>query len=277
MNEEQAYPVWAPEGGVWSRWAKPVLFAYLSDTTRLLADSQPEEWGISVPAASPDIGMVIDLDGPRGVFFGMRMARKGYRPVPLYNACPRKNVGASPDAPVRLGLIDAEDLPQRSAPVVEVSSVVSATAGATDELRGIELPEHSPPAFLLDWRRGGIGKQVSAGMFDNRSVIFPSDFPSAAFLKGRGIKTMVVVSETHTPDFDLAAVLREWAAAGLDTRIQIPGPVWSPKPISLPAQSWLRRAQFWVPSHLGLRRNSSGGYGRVTRGNRITRRRMASR
>jgi hypothetical protein len=267
MNKEQVYSVWAPEGCVWSKWAKPVLFAYITDNTRMLGDSEPEEWGKSVPAATLDTGMVIDLDGPRGVFLGVRIARKGYCPVPLYNACPREKLTPSPDDPVRLGLIDSEDLtPQGSAPVVEVSSIVSALAGAADELRGLNVPCSAPPAFLLDWRRGGVGKQVSIGMFDNRSVIFPSDFPSAAFLKDRGIRTMVVASETHVPEFDLASVLREWKAAGLDVRIQVSGPIWAPKPISLPEPSWVRRAAFWLHSHLGLQRNFSGGYGRVRRG-----------
>ena len=268
MNKEQVYSVWAPEGCVWSKWVKPVLFAYMTDTTRVLTDSEPQEWGKTVPAASSDTGMVIDLDGPRGVFFGMRMALRGYRPVPLYNACPREKLSPSPDDPIRLGLgMDSEDSSlQGSAPVVEVSSIVSAIASATDELRGLEVPGYAPPAFILDWRRGGVGKQISIGMFDNRSVIFPSDFPSAAFIKDRGIGTIVVVSETHVPDFDLANVLREWSAAGLDIRIQIPGPVWSPKPISLPAPSWLQRARFWIHSHLGLHRNFSGSYGRLRAG-----------
>ena len=267
MNKEQVYSVWAPEGCVWSKWVKPVLFAYMTDTTPGLPDSEPEEWGKSVPAASSDTGMVIDLDGPRGVFFGMRIARRGYRPLPLYNACPREKLSPSSDDPVRLGLTtDSEDFsPPRYAPVVEVNAIVSAIAGATDALRRLEVPWSGPPAFLLDWRRGGVGKQIRIGMFDNRSVLFPSDFPSAAFLKDRGIRTMVVVSETHAPEFDLASVLREWEAAGLDIRIQVPGPIWAPKAISLPAPSWLRRALFWLHSHLGLQRNFSGGYGRVRR------------
>jgi hypothetical protein len=211
--------------------------------------------------------MVIDLEGPRGVFLGIRMARKGYRPVPLYNACPREGLSPSPDESVRLGVgIDSGDSsPMRYPPVVDVSSIVSAIAGGTDQLRDLEVPGFAPPAFLLDRRRGGIGKKVSLGMFDNRSVIFPSDFPSAPFLKERGIRTMVVVSETRTPEFDLAAVLREWVVGGLDIKIQVPGPVWAPEAISLPAPSWLQRAWFWLHSNLGLQRNLSGGYGMVRR------------
>ena len=266
MNKQQAYAVWAPDESPWSKWVKPVLFAYLTDTTRALSDTEPQEWGNAVPAAYPDTGMVIDLDGPRGVFFGMRLARRGYRPVPLYNACPREKLSPSPDDPVRLGLeTDSEEPPPRYVPVVDVSSILSALAGATDDLRGLALPASAPPAFLLDWRRGGVGKRVSLGMFDNRSVIFPSDFPSAAFLKDRGIRSIVVASETHTPEFDLAAALREWAAGGLEITIQVPGPFWAPKHLPLPAPSWFQRVSFWLHSHLGLQTNASGGYGRVRR------------
>jgi len=267
MNKEQIYSIWAPEGPVWSKWVKPVLFAYLTDATRPLADSEPPEWGESVPEASSDTGMVIDLDGPRGVFFGMRMARKGYYPVPLYNACPKEQPGASPDDSIRLGLQEGSEemIPPRYPPVVNGSSILAALAGAAEELSRLPLPPSAPPAFLLDWRRGGVGARVSVGMFDNRSVVFPSDFPSVSFLRDRGIRAMVVISETHTPDFDLSAVLREWAMAGVDIRIQVPGPIWDPKPVSLPAPSWLQKLLFWLQTNLGLQKNSTGGYGRVRR------------
>ena len=267
MNKEEAYSVWAPDACVWCKWVKPVLFAYLTESTPALGDAEPEGLGKSIPAASPETGLVIDLDGPRGVFFGMRLARKGYRPVPLYNACPQPHLPASPQRPAHEGSRVLEEglHPQRYEPVVDVAPLVSALGSSTEELRRLDLPGYAPPAFLLDARRRGEGKKASVGMFDNRSVIFPSDFPSAEFLKSRGITRMVVFLEAGAPQFDLAAVLREWQAAGIDIRSQIAGLTWDPSPLALPKPSWLQKAWFWLRAHLDVRKNPSGGYGAIRR------------
>ena len=47
--------------------------------------------------------------------------------------------------------------------------------------------------------------------------------------------------EIRRSGFDFASVLREWEAAGLDIRIQVPGPTWAPEAIPLPAPSWFQR------------------------------------
>ena|SRR5437016_11537320 len=103
-------------------------------------------------------------------------------------------------------------------------------------------------------------------MFDNRSVVFPSDFPSAEFLKERGIANIIVILETGTPQFDLAAVLREWQAAGIGIKSQVAGLSWSPMPLALPRPSWIQTAWFWIQSRLGLQRKPSGGYGTIRHG-----------
>jgi hypothetical protein len=261
MNKEQIYSVWAPEDSVWSRWVKPVLFAYMIEGTEPLIDPRPDAWEGFLPTTLPDVGIVVELDGPRGVFLAMHLARGGYRPVPLYNACPRDRV--IPETVGGLGLVSPLALPPKYPPVVDVNAIGSALVGYTEELQTLKLSRESPPAFLLDWRRGGEGKKVEIGMFDNRSMVFSSDFPSPGFLRERGIRTMLLISETRAPLTDLAIVLREWQAAGIDLKIQRVALPWDPQPLVLPAISWVKRATHWLVSRLGWRPSLSGGFGKV--------------
>ena len=78
-----------------------------------------------------------------------------------------------------------------------------------------ELSEDTPPAFLIDSERGGEAGRVVPGRFDNRSVVFATDFPSATFLMSRGIERVVVVRRQRLGD-DLVEVLQDWRKAGLE-------------------------------------------------------------
>src|SRR5881394_3940880 len=88
MNKDEVFSIWAPDGSLWSRWAKPVLFAYL--------DAGPSQTPVSEatidvswsPAPGGNVALVIDLPGAKGVWYGVALAERGYRPVPLYNAVP---------------------------------------------------------------------------------------------------------------------------------------------------------------------------------------------
>src|SRR4051812_25589194 len=90
MNKEQIYDVWAPAGGRWSPWVKPVLFACMSDpplprSLPTLAD-ETMDW---VPPVEGKMAFVVDLPYEAGVIMGLKLAQRGYRPVPLYNAFPK--------------------------------------------------------------------------------------------------------------------------------------------------------------------------------------------
>lgn len=264
MNKDAIYSVWAPEGCEWSRWVKPVLFALLDAGPRAEADAENSEFASSFPRATSDTFLVADLPGPRGVSLGLRLARKGYRPIPLYNALPQPSLPSSP----RLveTLFSGNAYTREIQPVVDVMPLIYALRWATSELSKIQIPWYAPPVFLLDSRRRGVGRPVRVGMFDNRSVTFPSDFPSAEFLTSRGMRNVVIVQEWEVPEFDLALVFREWQAGGLKISYQIIGLNWEPKPLRLPKPSWVRRVWFWLQSNLDIRRNPSGGYGSIKQG-----------
>jgi hypothetical protein len=264
MNKEEVYSVWAPDGCEWSRWVKPVLFALLHADQRAEADAGNPEFASSFPPAASDTFLVTDLPGPQGVSLGLRLARRGYRPVPLYNALPQPSLPASPE--LLQTLFSGRSLTRQIQPVVDVMPLIYALSWATEELSNLQIPRYAPPVFLLDSRRRGVGHPVRIGMFDNRSVTFPSDFPSAEFLKGRGMRNVVVVQEEEVPEFDLALVLREWETGGLNISYQNAGLKWDPKPLRLPKPSLLRRLWFWLQSRVDLQRNPAGGYGSIKHG-----------
>ena len=86
MNKEEIYSIWAPDESLWSRWAKPVLFAHL-DSSQIDGTEAPGkvDW---CPPPAENVALVLDLPGAEGVLAGVALARCGYRPVPLYNAVP---------------------------------------------------------------------------------------------------------------------------------------------------------------------------------------------
>src|SRR5947207_15588892 len=66
MNKDEVFSIWAPDGSLWSRWAKAVLFAYL--------DAGPSQTPVSEatidvswsPAPGGNVALVIDLPGAKG-------------------------------------------------------------------------------------------------------------------------------------------------------------------------------------------------------------------
>jgi hypothetical protein len=106
-----------------------------------------------------------------------------------------------------------------------------------------------------------VGQTVRVGAFDNRSVTSASDFPSAEYLKGCGVRAVVVVQESQKAEFDLELVLREWEAGGLNLACQHVGLIWDPRPLHLPTPSLLRKLWFWYQNAVAFHRNPGGGYG----------------
>jgi hypothetical protein len=203
---EDIFAVWAPAASPWSLWAKPVLFAQMSPVTiaqqtatPLLAAVKPAPpW---LPKAMEKVALVIDTPAAQSVWLGLDVAAAGYRPVPLFNALPGPPTPPNATIPVAL---------------VNVWSILTALIAATPELAKINIPADVPPAFLLDSnRRSGVGPLVP-NRFDNRSVSFPTDFPSAIFLLSRGIRRVLLIQQKEVaPDSDLAHTLLRWQQGGI--------------------------------------------------------------
>jgi hypothetical protein len=250
MDGSQLFEVWAPEESVWSRWAKPALFA--GDAPVLAA--QPA--APLMPVHSTDVqpgaydpgsldtwtAFVVDIPGDRSVEIGMALARTGYRPVPLFNTA------------------------YHVAAIVPVEAILRRLRDGADELQGLAIPTDAPPVFLLDSQRLAPATPPQPGRFDNRWAVFPQDFPSANFLLSNNIRRVVVLQEDRlqgAPRSDLAHALLRWQQGGVEIYVQDPDGNMSPQPIQVTKPSSFRSLFYRALTLAGLRRSSAGGFGSV--------------
>jgi hypothetical protein len=242
MTREEFYGVWAPPGAVWTPWAKAVLFSQILGEEMVSPPpgeiDHSGEIDLSALRVSANTAVVLDLPGSMGVDVAIELAHRGYRPVPLYNAI----VG-----PMEL---------------VDVASIARALRGRTEELAKIRLPFNAAPAFMLDVNRRGGGVASAPGRFDNRSICFPTDFPSAAFLSGQGIDSVLLVTLSgHEPEADLSHTMLRWQQAGL-RMLSISLADGEPaRPIVVARPSQFRALWYNWLELLRLRRGPLGGFG----------------
>jgi hypothetical protein len=242
MTREELFEIWAPAGGPWSDWAKPVLFAHWPRPLPDILDSPPAdlEW---VPLRADRVALVIDLPGPSSVRLGLALAAAGYQPVPLFNACPPPTDG------------------EPGVAVVPVEPILAAMVRGADHLRATPPPADAPPAFLIDADRQTARRDLAPGAFDNRSVVFPTDFPSAARLAAHGITRAVLVREQPGPiGDDLEDALRPWQADGLRLEAKWLARSGPPEPLVLPPRTWWNRLWRWL-TRARPRRNPAGEFG----------------
>jgi hypothetical protein len=257
VTREQVFQAWAPDGARWSPWAKPVVFAHLPE-----GPAFPNEAAGVVPFA-PDLSalppadgaaaVVVDLPDAQGALFGLQLAQAGYRPVPLYNAVPGPSYG--------------DMMMGGTVSLVDLKDVVAALRVGAEQLWQTQLPWDAPPAFLLDARRRtGSGVAPRPGMFDNRSVSLPTDFPSANFLLAAGVRRAVLVQHVTgdpQPQADLAHTLRRWQEAGVELLAFNPAVPGGLTPLSVSKPRWYGFVWHALLSRMGLRRHALGGYGGV--------------
>jgi len=243
MTNEELFDIWAPSDVVWSAWVKPVLFA---QSIPPRADVAPaEEWRDTDVTWAPEphehAALVVDLPGGQAMRTGLALAARGYRPVPLFNTC-HSHSAVVPMEPIL-------ELLTRSAPY----------------LAGLFLADDAPPAFLLDADRMRGTATPRPGLFDNRWLVFPQDFPSANFLQGHAANSVLLVQAyAGQPQSDLAHVLLRWQQAGLRLQIVAPGSgVSGPQPLQVQRPRLFRWVWHRALASLGLRRNSAGGFGAV--------------
>lgn len=237
MDDRDAlYLTWAPPTSPWAAWAKPVLFAHATRAGGSVA-------AVDLTGLPPNDGataVVVDLPGPTGVAAAVLLARAGYRPVPLYNAVPGGPAAA-----------------------VDVGPILAALSSTADDLRATSLPTDATPAFLLDAGRRFARGPLGPGVFDNRSVSLPTDFPSAERLRAGGIRRVFLIQPTTAaPQADLAHTLRRWQAAGLPVlRYATDAPARPPAVIDVARPGGFRSMWHGLIAVAGLRRHPLGGFG----------------
>ena len=195
--------------------------------------------------------MVLDLPGAEGIFCGLELARRGYRPVPLYNAVPLPS-----------GEVQFDPVTGRPVAAVNVFPIMDALIQGTEILDKLNLPPEAPPVFLLDADRLGCGRKMLADEFDNRSVCFATDFPSANFLMNQGMSSAMLVQHgSRPPQRDLAHVLRRWQDAGMAILLKNVEVSGAPAACEIARPSWFGAMFQRALASVGLGRGDAGGFG----------------
>lgn len=248
MNREEALVIWAKQDSRWGEWTKPVLFSFMSDPLPDQAAATDSGWKT---VASSDAAVLVELPGAESVFAGLQLARFGYRPIPLFNACPLA-LGASH---FTLGTAEAPAL-------VDVVSILRALERHTGALASMNLSESAPPAFLLDANRSRGPLFPGAGVFDNRSIVRASDLPSSEVLKQAGIRRIVLVRVADKLSHDLYAVLMSWQRGGLQIQTQTYAREWNPVDYAIQERNAVAVLFEKLLMWLALRTNSLDSFGR---------------
>ena len=251
MTKEEGFAAWSPDDSVWATWVKPVLFAHMDEATLVPANTGTTFEVGWAPAIGEGTAMVLDLPKDEGVWRGMALAGRGYRPVPLYNAIP-----------LPFGVPVFDPTSQRPVAAVDVVPIVSALRQGAEQLALLNIPPEAPPVFLLDANRQGTGVRMLPDEFDNRSVCFTTDFPSANYLITHGIKGVLLVQrERVEPQTDLAHALRRWQDAGLPLqRMRIEQPTERAR-FDVKRPPWYRAMFQRAVVAFGFKRAPGGGFG----------------
>jgi len=228
---ERLFGIWAPTGGIWSSWAKPVLFTCID---RAVATARFPR--VDVDWASGPAVVVADLPGAASIEAGVALAGRGFRPVPLFNAA------------------------HGPAEVIDQDPLISALVSSAEALSAAPLPPSAPPVFLLDSRRFPRGRTAEPGKLDNRWMVFPQDLPSGKLLLSRGLDRVVVLREAELMH-DLAHILRRWQEDGLRIEEQVAGSPGPPRKIDVPRPFRYRHIWYRALAILGLGRYDAGGFG----------------
>lgn len=179
MTNKECYKVWAPTGKRWTDWVRPVPFIAATANVKgyhagslVIPDIDfiDEKW--------EKAAVVVDLPGDESIEVGLALAKKGYRPIPVYN-----------------GTIEQEN----ARATVDNQTVGAALLWGAKILQEIEIEEDALPVFLLDKNRLN-RRKVDASIFDNSWDVYPQDIPSADYFLKNGINKIVVISNSVSKD-----------------------------------------------------------------------------
>jgi hypothetical protein len=249
MTDEDPYEIWRPERSPWRQWVKPVVFPFLTTAARGGNDYSVRDWKVPL---QPDTAIIADLPGAEGVSAGIAMARAGYLPVLVYNACPTPTFDAASTQFASIWNPQPIDPPV----VVDMSSILTALRATTSELAALGPSIQAPPVFLLDSNRRGLGIPYGPGWFDNRSFVGPSDFPSAGYFRSRGISKVILLQPTPDINSDLLQVLLQLQREGIAISAQTPWKAWEPRPLVVKPPMFIIFAWEWLRRRFGYRRDT---------------------
>ena len=239
MTNIAAFKTWAPDGALWTEWAKPVLFASMTQPNPLPLEIPEIRW---MHYFNKNTAVIVDMPGKKGVEESLALAQIGYRPVPLYNGVCVENF---------------------SNMVVDVRDLSRALYAGAQMLAAMSIRQDAPPVFMLDSGRMRYpGK--SPGMYDNRWCVFPQDMPSASFLHKQKITTVIVriiPEETFLSNKiqdDLKHVLYRYQEAGIKIQHTLGSGI---NEVTVARPSQFKSLFYRFEVLMGLSRNAAGGFG----------------
>ena len=147
---------------------------------------------IGVEQADGKTAIIVDLPGTDSIEMGLALAKKGYRPIPVYNGVEEQ---------------------QGARATTDNQSIDIALFYGAKELGKLSIPDDAPPAFLLDSNRL-LRYKIDDSVFDNSWDIYPQDLPSANYMKEQGIEKILVVGDGISRD--LKKILRGFQKKGLE-------------------------------------------------------------
>ncbi|MBR4084839.1 MAG: glutathionylspermidine synthase family protein [Lachnospiraceae bacterium] len=187
------YDIWAPVGKKWVDWVRPVPFLEIEHYTKGYSMSDRAIPEITcVDGETRDTAVIVDLPGGESVVRGLGLAKKGFRPVPVFN-----------------GTLEQE----KARATVDNQSAGMALLWAAEKLAGMELPKDAPPAFLTDTNRLQRHIMVES-LFDNSWDVYHQDLPSAEYMWQQGIRKVVLIC--NKPAGDLKKILYPYRKKGME-------------------------------------------------------------
>ncbi len=192
LTGKEIYQIWAPYGKKWVDWVRPVPFIEIHTQKKGYVISQvsvPEQ--IAIETADGKAAIIVDLPGTDSIEMGLVLAKKGYRPIPIFNGVEEQRGARA---------------------TTDNQSIDIALFYGAKILEQISIPEDAPPAFLLDSNRLQRYK-IDDSIFDNSWDIYPQDIPSAKYFFSEGIEKIIVIGDGISRD--LKKILRDFKKKGL--------------------------------------------------------------
>lgn len=179
MTNKEIYRIWATYGKKWVDWVRPVPFVGMNEISKNYGYTNLEVPNVNYLDENYEgAAIIVDLPGAESVMEGLGLAKKGYRPIPIYN-----------------GTIE-----QRGArATVDNQTVSLALAWGATKLNQIEIKDDALPVFLLDRNRMNRFK-MQISLFDNSWDIYHQDLPSAEYFIENNIKKIIIIGDSVSKD-----------------------------------------------------------------------------
>jgi len=211
MDFRDAYKIWASEDSKWTQWVRPVPFAlHCCDSVinngtakegSSVYDSIQECANHVISFDIPEIfyldklventAIIIDRCGYCAVNEGLALAEMGWRPIPLYNGTNEQS---------------------GSMALVDNHGIEHALLWGACVLKGMNISQSAPPAFLLDSNRRHRYK-MDVTVFDNSWDLYNQDIPSPEYFSANGINKIIIVGEKIHKD--LRVIFHEFQKKGI--------------------------------------------------------------